>query len=152
MLKEKRRLDFSSKNEEEYNLPFSMTELRQSLQKANNSATGLDQVHYQLLTHLPNSALPILLKVFNHVWESGCFPPSWREAIVIPIPKPGKDHSDPGNFRPIALTSCLCKMMERMINTPHVVPRVTGSSFREAMRLQEEPQYVGLSCSFRNVY
>ena len=93
-----------------------MTELRQSLQKANDSATGLDQVHYQLLTHLPNSALSVLLKVYNHVWESGCFPPSWSEAVVIPIPKPGKDHLDPGNFRPIALTSCLCKTMERMIN------------------------------------
>ena len=58
----------------------------------------------------------VLLKVYNHVWESGCFLPSWREAVVIPVPKPGKDHSDPGNFRPIALTSCLCKMMERMIN------------------------------------
>ena len=58
-LKEKRRLDFSSKNEEEYNLPFSVTKLRQSLQRANDSATGLDQVHYQLLTHLPNSALSV---------------------------------------------------------------------------------------------
>ena len=117
MLKEKRHLDFSSKNEEEYNLPFSVAELKQSLQRANDSATSLDQVHYQLLTHLPNSALSVLLKVYNHVWESGCFLPSWREAVVIPIPKPGKDHSDPGNFRPIALTSCLCKTMERMINT-----------------------------------
>ena len=105
-LKEKRRLDFSSKNEEEYNLPFSVTELRQSLQRNNDSATGLDQVHYQLLTHLPNSALSVLLKVYNHVWESGCFPPSWREAVVIPIPKPGKDHS----------AVCHCKTMERMIN------------------------------------
>ena len=93
-----------------------MTELRQTLQRANYSATGLDQVHYQLLTHLPNSALSVLLKAYNHVWESGCFPPSWREEIVIPIPKPGKDHLDPSNFRPIALTSCLCKTMERMIN------------------------------------
>ena len=62
------------------------------------------------------TALSVLLKVYNHVWESGCFPPSWSEAVVIPIPKPGKDHLDPGNFRPIALTSCLCKTMERMIN------------------------------------
>ena len=115
-LKEKRHLDFSSKNEEEYNLPFSVTELRQSLQRASDSATGLDQVRYQLLTHLPNSALSVLLKVYNHVWKSGCFPPSWREAVVIPIPKPGKDYLDPSNFRPIALTSCLCKTMERMIN------------------------------------
>ena len=58
MLKEKRRLDFSSKNEEEYKLPFSVTELRQSLQRANDSATSLDQVHYQLLTHLPNLFYP----------------------------------------------------------------------------------------------
>ena len=36
-----------------------VTELRQSLQTANDSATGLDQVHYQLLTHLPNSALSV---------------------------------------------------------------------------------------------
>ena len=116
MLKEKQHLDFSSKNEEEYNLPFSVAELKQSLQRANDSATGLDQVHYQLLTHLPNSALSVLLKVYNHMWESGCFPPLWHEAVVIPIPKPGKDHLDPGNFRPIALTSCLCKTMEGMIN------------------------------------
>ena len=94
-----------------------MTELRHSLQRANDSATGLDQVHYQLLTHLPNSALSVLLKVYNHMWESGCFPPSWREAVVIPIPKLSKDHLDPSNFRPIALTRCLCKMMERRINT-----------------------------------
>ena len=127
--------------------------LRQSLQRANDSATGLDQVHYQLLTHLPNSALSVLLKVYNHVWESGCFPPSWREAVVIPISKPGKDHSDPGNFRPKALTSCLCKTMERMIKCPpHVVPPVAGSSFREAVRLQEKPQCVASSRSFWNVY
>ena len=37
MLKEKRPLDFSSKNEEEYSLPFSMAELKQSLQRANDS-------------------------------------------------------------------------------------------------------------------
>ena len=87
MLKEKRRLDFSSKNEEEYNLPFSVIELMQSLQKANDSATGLDQVHYQLLTHLPNSALSVLLKVYNHVWESGCFPPSFPNLVrTIRIP------------------------------------------------------------------
>ena len=38
------------------------------------------------------------------------------EAIVIPIPKPGKDSTNPANYRPIALTSCICKTMERMVN------------------------------------
>ena len=46
----------------------------------------------------------------------GSFPASWNEAIIIPIPKPGRDATDPNNYRPIALTSCICKTMERMIN------------------------------------
>ena len=140
MLKEKRRLDFSSKNEDDYNLPFSMTELKQSLQRSNDAATGLDQVRYQLLTHLPNSALSVLLKIYNDVWECGCFPTSRREAVVVPIPKPVMDHSDPGNFRPIALTSCLCKTMERMINA-----RLMWSL--ESQGLLSEKQ-----CGFRKIH
>jgi UDP-galactopyranose mutase len=66
-VKEKRRLDFSTKNEEEYNLPFSLNELKQSLQRSNDSATGLDQIHYQLLTHLPDSTLSVLLQVYNNI-------------------------------------------------------------------------------------
>ena len=36
-------------------------------------------------------------------------PDSWRTSTVIPVPKPGKDKSDSSNYRPIALTSCICK-------------------------------------------
>ena len=35
---------------------------------------------------------------------------------MVPIPKPNRDLSDPTNYRPIALTSCLCEIMERMVN------------------------------------
>ena len=34
----------------------------------------------------------------------------------ISIPKPGKDNTNPNNYLPIALTSCICKTLERMIN------------------------------------
>ncbi|GBN51097.1 putative RNA-directed DNA polymerase from transposon X-element, partial [Araneus ventricosus] len=44
------------------------------------------------------------------------YPSQWHEAIVIPILKPGKDPSNPLHYRPIALTSCLCKTFERMVN------------------------------------
>ena len=37
-------------------------------------------------------------------------------AIVVPIPKPGKSHSISTNYRPIALTSCLSKSFERVLN------------------------------------
>jgi potassium voltage-gated channel Eag-related subfamily H protein 8 len=52
----------------------------------------------------------------NNIWETGDVPSIWKLANVIPIPKPGKDHSEPSNYRHIALTRCVCKTMERMIN------------------------------------
>ncbi|GFW34839.1 putative RNA-directed DNA polymerase from transposon X-element [Trichonephila clavipes] len=54
------------------------------------------------------------------VWKEHCFPSRWREAIVIPILKPGKVATDPLSYRPIALTSYFCKTFERMVNT-HLV-------------------------------
>ena len=43
---------------------------------------------------------------------NGSFPPSWRQAVVLPIPKVDKDRTDPNSYRPIALTSCLCKVVK----------------------------------------
>ncbi|GFN82086.1 Pol-like protein [Plakobranchus ocellatus] len=93
-----------------------MAELKNSIVQSNESAAGPDGVHYRFLRYLPESCLHTLLKLFNNIWTTGDIPPSWREASVVPIPKPGKDPSDPSNYRPIALTSCLCKTLERMVN------------------------------------
>ncbi|MES9951106.1 MAG: reverse transcriptase domain-containing protein [Candidatus Thiodiazotropha sp.] len=114
---EKTKLNFKSKNEEIYNNPFSISELKEAISKSHDTATGPDNVHYQMLKHLPENSLSTLLQIFNDIWETGNFPESWRLATIIPIPKPGKDHTEPSNYRPIALTSCLCKTLERMINT-----------------------------------
>lgn len=50
------------------------------------------------------------------MYRKSFFPTLWRHSHIIPIPKPGKNHSEPTNYRPIALTSTVCKTMERMIN------------------------------------
>ena len=39
---------------------------------------------------LPEASLQCLLKIFNSIWETGEFPPSWRAATIIPIAKIGK--------------------------------------------------------------
>ena len=77
---------------------------------------GPDDIHYQILKHMPDISLHALLDLFNDIWDDGVFPPGWRAATIIPIPKPGKDHTNPTNYRPIALTSCICKTFERMVN------------------------------------
>ena len=54
--------------------------------------------------------------LYNKLWREGTFPAMWKIGTIIPFPKPGKDLSNPINYRPIALTSCTCKLMERMVN------------------------------------
>ena len=107
---------FLSNNAEDYNIPFSISELKNSLGICHDTATGPDEIHYQFLKHLPQTSLLVLLNILNKIWRTGDFPDSWCEATIIPIPKPGKDASNPTNYRPISLTSCLCKTMERLIN------------------------------------
>ena len=82
-----------------------------SLTVGSVTAVGPDDIHYQMLKHLPTSAMGTLLSVLNNIWLSGNFPSSWRTSTVIPVLKPGKQESDPGSYRPIALTSCICKIM-----------------------------------------
>ena len=56
------------------------------------------------------------MDIVNETWKSDTFPESWTEAVIISIPKLGKDHFNPLNYRPIAFTSCICKTVERMVN------------------------------------
>lgn len=113
---EKHTLNFNSDNSELYNQLFSLSELHDALRQSHDTAVGPDDIHYQMLKHLPYTSLSSLLHIFNDIWQTGSFPPSWSEATLIPLPKPDKDHTCPNNYRPIALTSCLCKTFERMVN------------------------------------
>ena len=45
-----------------------------------------------------------------------CTHTSWKEAIIAPILKKGKDRHSKTSYRPISLLSCLGKTMERMVN------------------------------------
>ena len=115
---EKKKINFKPKPgiQYKYNKRFTMKDLTRTLKKANNSSPGPDQIHYEILRHLPIEIKSILLDIINEVWKNDTFPNSWREALIIGIPKPGKDHFNPVNYRPIALTSCICKTVERMVN------------------------------------
>ena len=99
-----------------YNLQFTSSELLDALHKSHDTAAGPDDIHYQILKHLPNRTLETLLHILNDIWITGKFKKDWSKATIIPIPKPNRDHTEATNYRPIALTSCLCKTMERMIN------------------------------------
>jgi len=109
-------IDFNSNNLEPYNLSFTIEELQHAIRNTKETSPGADCVTNSMLKKMNNESLNYLLATMNKVYVEGFFPEQWKQSIIVPIPKPGKDHSNPLNYRPISLTSVLCKTMERMVN------------------------------------
>ena len=63
------------------------------MEKSSDSAVGPDDIHYQMLKHLPQDALRTLLYIINQLWSSESFPSLWQQAVVLPIPKADKSLS-----------------------------------------------------------
>lgn len=110
-------LIFSTDHVQTYNSALTFTELEIAIDSLKLTSTaGPDLIHNQMLSKLSKEAKQNLLTYFNFIWTKQAFPDEWRTSEVIPIPKPGKPSSKPENLRPISLTSCLCKLMEKIVS------------------------------------
>ena len=99
-----------------YNRPISPDEFNFAISNSTDSAPGYDQIYYSMIKNLPPPAKSHLLAIFNKFFLDSFFPEKWEHSIIFPIPKPGKNHYLSDNYRPIALTSCLCKLLEKILN------------------------------------
>jgi Reverse transcriptase (RNA-dependent DNA polymerase) len=59
-------------------------------------------------------SLPLTI-ILRRSLDENKIPQDWKEAVVTPIYKKGTK-SDPGNYRPVSLTSVPCKLLESIIN------------------------------------
>lgn len=114
---ERKPLQSTTENETSpLNFDFTQQEFDAALASCHESAPGPDTIHFIMLKHLSILARQKLLEMFNRLWRDHEFPETWREATMIPILKPGKKKDDPDSYRPISLTNCMCKLMEKMVN------------------------------------
>lgn len=91
-------------------------EVKEAIKNANNTSPGEDKIKTILYKHVPEKSLEIITKLFNIILTKGELPKLWKQTIIVPIPKPGKNPNSKNSYRPIALTSTLCKIMERILN------------------------------------
>jgi hypothetical protein len=79
-----------------------------------DSAPGPDNIHPRILKELKNNVAFPLAKIYRQSLDSGDVLQDWKKARVVPIFKKGTK-SDPGNYRPVSLTSVPCKILESLI-------------------------------------
>jgi len=109
------KLLFLPGSELPYNKCFKICELDSALLNKKSTAPGPDSIPYEFLKQTSKEQRNRLLSFFNYVWNTG-IPHQWRLSTVAPILKPGKVSTCLESYRPISLTNCLCKIMERMVN------------------------------------
>ena len=79
-----------------------------------SKAPGPDNIPSRVLKQCAEQIAPELCKIFQKSLDSGELPSDWRKANVTCVLKKGDKHQ-PGNYRPISLTSVTCKLLEHIV-------------------------------------
>ena len=78
-------------------------------------APGLDSINNKLIKYLKPALLKFLHFFFNLCINFGIHPANWKIAKVIMLHKAGKPEDLAGSYRPLSLTSCLGKLLEKAV-------------------------------------
>ena len=79
-----------------------------------NKSQGPDEIHLRLLKELSSVIAEPLAKLFQNSLVQGVLPNDWREANITALFKKGCKSASQ-NYRPVSLTSVICKQMESII-------------------------------------
>ena len=75
---------------------------------------GPGGIHGEILKLGGKAMIPYLARLLDITMNNNAIPGDWKKAVVVPIYK-GGDRSVVGNYRPVSLTSVVCKRMEHVI-------------------------------------
>ena len=80
-----------------------------------SKSKGPDNIHPRLVKETRRYIKTPITKIFNKSLEDGVLPKDWKKACVTPIYKGKGKANTASNYRPISLTSIICKMLEKIV-------------------------------------
>ena len=80
-----------------------------------HKSVGPDGLSPHLLSMLATEISPTLTKIFTQSLNLGRSPQDWKLQYITPILKPGKSKTEASSYRPIAITSICCKVLEHVV-------------------------------------
>lgn len=111
-------IDQSDTVNELLNSPITREEIVNSIYSLkNNKAPGYYNVMNEHIKTTMSSFSPMCENLFNIILDTGIVPEEWLIGIFRPIYKNKGDPSNPENFRPITLLSCLGKVFTNILGT-----------------------------------
>lgn len=81
---EEHTLEFSTSTRHVYNKTFTREKFYTLLSKTSSTSPGPDNIHYNMIKNLPDSAKTHLIRIFNMLFNSSHYPEQCKHAIVIP--------------------------------------------------------------------
>ena len=120
---------------------FNITEdavLKQLKRLNSRKGAGPDGLIPKVIKLCADQLAPIITRLFKTSLDSETTPKIWKTATIKPLPKITKP-DQLKHFRPIALTSCLCKTMERLLKT-YITENTPLDKYQFAYRARRSTQ------------
>ena len=97
--------------------PISPQDISHAIHRLKNSVSRTpDSIPSYFIKRTSSQLLKPLSILFNYSINTGQIPNVWKNALIVAIYKKGSK-SDPRNYRPISLTSVVCRILERIIHS-----------------------------------
>ena len=107
--------DFATHTEQIKDI-FDLKDLNLVIKNLNSkSACGADQIHNLMLKNSSQEFRKLILQLINQSIKQSKIPQNWKNSLISMIPKKQHNSSNPKDYRPISLTSCLAKLSEKLI-------------------------------------
>ncbi|KAJ1093507.1 hypothetical protein NDU88_006607 [Pleurodeles waltl] len=101
--------------------PLQVAEIHAAIsQIAQNKTPGMDGLPIEYNATFSTQTTQHRLAMFNEAWDSSGLPDSLCEALIVILPKPGRNPLDVKSYRPLSLLNLDCNILHKVLTHPGI--------------------------------